>query len=403
MPKKIQEETLPVAPLKIIALDGVKELGKKIDKHIVTFRKKKKKEKKEDSLECIGYEKDSYLIDFKCERFGSGEAKGVIKESIRGSDLYLITDVVNPDILYPINQHKTNMSPDDHFQDLKRIIAACGGHPHRINVIMPFLYEGRQNKRNKMESLDCALALQELVSMGVKNIITFDAHDPRVQNAIPIQGFDNFFTTLQMLKALLKVEPEIRLDYKNLMVVSPDKGGMSRAVYYSNILKLDMGMFYKRKDYSITIDGKNPMIGYEFLGNSVENKDILLVDDMIASGKSILETAKELKRRKAKKVFILVTFGLFANGLEKFDIAYQNNIFDWILTTNLTYSSDELKKKVYYKNVDLSKYISLIIDTINHDTSVNDIINPTAKIQKLLEKTERKVYEANTCNQRSNH
>lgn len=377
------EETIPVAPLKFISMNNCKKLGEKIDEIIVKTRHSQVNVNK-NSLSYLGYEASTYLVDFECPRFGSGEAKGVIKQSIRGTDLFILCDVVNHSIQFNANGKVNFMTPDDHFQDLKRVIAACGGNPHRINIIMPFLYESRQHKRDKLESLDCALALQELVEMGVDNIITFDAHDPRVQNAIPIQGFDNFYTTYQFIKTLLYVEPDIKIDNDNLMIISPDEGGTSRSIYYANVLGVDMGMFYKRRDFSTIVNGKNPIVAHEFLGNDVAGKDVFIVDDMIASGESILEVASELKKRRARKVYIAATFGLFTEGLDKFDTYYNNNIIDKIFTTNLTYCSDELLHKPYYTNVDLSKYIALIIDTLNHDTSVNDILNPTTKIQELL-------------------
>lgn len=383
MTKRPITETIPVAPLKVLAMNNCKELGDKINKLIVEARHDQVNIDKK-SLSFLGYEAESYLVDFSCPRFGSGEAKAIINESIRGTDLYILCDVVNHSIRFKANGKINSMSPDDHFQDLKRVIAACSGQPHRINLIMPFLYESRQHRRNKLESLDCAIALQELVEMGVDNIITFDAHDPRVQNAIPIQGFDNFYTTFQFIRTLLDVEPDTQINNDNLMIISPDEGGTSRSIYYANVLGVDMGMFYKRRDFSTIVNGKNPIVAHEFLGNDVTGKDVFIVDDMIASGESILEVASELKKRRARKVFIAATFGLFTEGLEKFDRYYDNNIIDQIFTTNLTYCSPELLDKPYYTNVDLSKYIALIIDTLNHDTSVNEILNPTTRIQELL-------------------
>lgn len=377
-------ETIPVAPLKIVALDSCKALGDQVNNYIVESRHSQVNEHAH-TLAFLGYEADKYLVDAVCPRFGSGEAKAVIKESIRGTDLYILVDVTNRNISYDLCGQPTYMSPDDHFQDLKRIIAASNGKAHRINVIMPFLYEGRQHKRSKRESLDCALALQELSDMGVENIITFDAHDPRVQNAIPIRGFDNFFTTLQFIREFLYTENDLIIDKDHLIMISPDEGGMSRSVYYSNVLGVDMGMFYKRRDYSTIINGKNPIVAHEYLGTTVENKDVFIVDDMIASGESILDVARELKERKAKRVFIGATFGLFTEGTDKFDKAYEEGIIDRIYTTNLTYCPEELFSKPYYKSVDISKYIALIIDTLNHDTSVDKILNPTSRIQELLQ------------------
>jgi ribose-phosphate pyrophosphokinase len=378
-------EHLPVAPLKLVALDSVSALGRAVDEQIVHSRKKMLK-KHPEALSTSGYEQDTYLAKYQTPRFGTGEAKGSMLESIRGTDIYILADVVNHSITYSINGEINKKSPDDHFQDLKRIIGACSGHPHRINVITPFLYEGRQHRRSNLESLDCALALQELSDMGVKNIITFDAHDPRVQNAIPLCGFDNFFTTLQFLRSFFDAVPDAIVDSDHMMVISPDEGGMSRAVYYATMLGLDMGMFYKRRDYSTIVNGKNPIVAHEFLGNSVKGKDVFILDDMIASGESMLDVAKELKKRDARNIYIGTTYGLFTEGLEKFDDAYNKGLISRILTTNLTYQSPELLSREYYTSVDLSKYIALIIDTINHDTSVTDIINPTEKIQKLLRK-----------------
>ncbi len=377
-------ENLPVAPLKLIALDSVTELGEAVDRHLVASRKQMLRDLPE-SLSTFGYEQDSYLAKFQIPRFGSGEAKGSMLESVRGTDIYILADVVNHSITYQIDGQENHKSPDDHFQDLKRIIGACSGHPHRINVITPFLYEGRQHRRSNLESLDCALALQELSDMGVKNIITFDAHDPRVQNAIPLCGFDNFFTTLQFLRSFFDAVPDAIVDSDHMMVISPDEGGMGRAVYYATILGLDMGMFYKRRDYSTIVNGKNPIVAHEFLGNSVKGKDVFILDDMIASGESILDAAHELRKRDARNIYIATTYGLFTEGLQKFDDAYEKGLISRILTTNLTYQPPELLSKTYYTSVDLSKYIALIIDTINHDTSVNEIINPTAKIQELLQ------------------
>ena len=377
-------ENLPAAPLKLAALDSVVALGQEVDKQLVLTRKQLLKEQPE-TLSTSGYENDTYLAKFETPRFGTGEAKGSMLESIRGTDLFILSDVVNHSITYNINGKVNHKSPDDHFQDIKRIIAACGGNTHRINIIMPFLYEGRQHRRSNQESLDCAIALQELFQMGVKNIVTFDAHDPRVQNSIPLCGFDNFFTTLQFLRSFFDSVPDAIVDSDHMMAISPDEGGMSRAVYYATMLGLDMGMFYKRRDYSTVVNGKNPIVAHEFLGNSVSGKDVLILDDMIASGESMLDVAKELKKRNAKNVYIAATYGLFTEGLEKFDDAYEKGLVHRILTTNLTYQPPELLSKPYYISVDLSKYIALIIDTINHDTSVNDIINPTEKIQKLLQ------------------
>lgn len=378
-------ETNPIAPLKIIALENIKELGEKVNQYIVNSRHEKLKRNTSNTL-CLGYQKDSYLVDYKIPRFGSGEAKAVIDETIRGSDLFIIADVMNYSNMYHIFDMDNHKSPDDHFQDLKRIIAAAKiSKVKRINVILPFLYESRQHRRDKLESLDCAYALQELSQMGVENIITFDAHDARVQNAIPIRGFDNFFTSYQFIRDLLRYEPDIKIDKEHLMMISPDEGGMTRAVYYANVLGIEMGMFYKRRDYSTIVDGRNPIISHEFLGSSVEGKDVFIVDDMISSGDSILEVAAELKKRKAARVFIGATFGLFCNGFERFDKAYEEKVFDRIFTTNLIYNPPELLSKPYYHNVDLHRYMSLIIESLNHDTSINDIISHPALIKELLD------------------
>ena len=332
------------------------------------------------------YRRDSYIIGAKTPRFGSGEAKGELTESVRGDDLYIMVDVCNYNMTYTMNGLKNHMSPDDHYQDLKRVIAAVGGKGRRINVIMPFLYESRQHKRTGRESLDCAMALRELVDMGVENIITFDAHDPRVQNAIPLKGFETVQPIYQFIKYLLKNEKELEIDSDHMMVISPDEGGMGRAVFFANVLGLDLGMFYKRRDYTKIINGRNPIVAHEFLGASVEGKDVIIVDDMISSGESMLDTAKELKRMKARKVFICTTFGLFTGGLKKFDEYYENGIIDRVLTTNLVYQTPELLSKPYYINVDMSKYIALIIDNLNHDASLSDLLNPTGRINRLLAK-----------------
>ena len=323
-------------------------------------------------------------MEAKTPRFGSGEGKGTIDSSVRGDDLYIMVDVCNYNLTYTVCGMKNHMSPDDHFQDLKRVIAAAAGKARRINVIMPFLYESRQHKRSNRESLDCALALQELTHMGVENIITFDAHDPRVQNAIPLRGFETVQCTYQFIKYLLKAETSLQIDADHMMVISPDEGGMGRAVYFANVLGLDMGMFYKRRDYTRIVNGRNPIVAHEFLGSSVEGKDVLIIDDMISSGESMLDVAKELKRRKARKVFICSTFGLFTNGLEKFDEYYHNGLIDRILTTNLVYQTPELLSRPYYINVDMSKYIALIIDNLNHDDSLSELLNPTSRINRLL-------------------
>ena len=378
-------ETIPVGSLGIIALKGCQELGEKVDQYLVDWRTERENEHK-DSLAFKGYQRSSYLLQAKVPRFGSGEAKGVILESVRGNDLYLLVDVANYSLTYSGCVHENHMSPDDHYQDLKRIIAAVGGKARRITVIMPFLYESRQHKRTARESLDCALALQELTSMGVDNIITFDAHDPRVQNAIPLSGFETVSPTYQFIKGLLKHVKDLTIDSDHMMVISPDEGGMGRAIYMANVLGLDMGMFYKRRDYTQIVDGRNPIVAHEFLGSSVEGKDVIVIDDMISSGESVLEVAAELKARKAKRVFICATFGLFTNGLSKFDIAYEDGLIAGVLTTNLIYQTPELLQRPYYINCDMSKYIAYIIDTLNHDASISDLLNPSDRIQAAIAK-----------------
>ena len=380
-----QIETIPVGPLGLIPLKSCEDLGKKVDAWLVEWRKERESEHK-TTIAFAGYQRDSYIIGAKTPRFGSGEAKGELTESVRGDDLYLMVDVCNYNMTYTMNGLKNHMSPDDHYQDLKRVIAAVGGKGRRINVIMPFLYESRQHKRTGRESLDCAMALRELVDMGVENIITFDAHDPRVQNAIPLKGFETVQPIYQFIKYLLKNEKELEIDSDHMMVISPDEGGMGRAVFFANVLGLDLGMFYKRRDYTTIINGRNPIVANEFLGTSVEGKDVIIVDDMISSGESMLDTAKELKRMKARKVFICTTFGLFTGGLKKFDEYYENGIIDRVLTTNLVYQTPELLSKPYYINVDMSKYIALIIDNLNHDASLSDLLNPTGRINRLLTK-----------------
>ena len=380
-----QIETIPVGPLGLIPLKSCEDLGKKVDAWLVEWRKERESEHK-TTIAFAGYQRDSYIIGAKTPRFGSGEAKGELTESVRGDDLYIMVDVCNYNMTYTMNGLKNHMSPDDHYQDLKRVIAAVGGKGRRINVIMPFLYESRQHKRTGRESLDCAMALRELVDMGVENIITFDAHDPRVQNAIPLKGFETVQPIYQFIKYLLKNEKELEIDSDHMMVISPDEGGMGRAVFFANVLGLDLGMFSKRRDYTKNTHGRNPIGAHEFLGASVEGKDVIIVDDMISSGESMLDTAKELKRMKARKVFICTTFGLFTGGLKKFDEYYENGIIDRVLTTNLVYQTPELLSKPYYINVDMSKYIALIIDNLNHDASLSDLLNPTGRINRLLAK-----------------
>ena len=382
---KLMESALPVAPLKIAALDSCIDLGKKVNDYIVTFRQDSLK-KYLDSPLFSTYKQDNYLIDCKCPRFGSGEAKGILGSSIRGKDLFVMVDVCNHSLTYTVNGHLNHMSPDDHYQDLKRVISAANGKAHRVNVIMPFLYESRQHKRTKRESLDCAFALQELVDMGVSNIITFDAHDPRVQNSIPLHGFDNFNPPYQFMKALLRAEPNLKVDKDHLMIVSPDEGAMHRAVYFSNVLGVNMGMFYKRRDYSTIVNGKNPIVAHEFLGDDMHGKNVIVIDDMISSGESMLDVAKKMKDRGADRVFVCTTFGLFTDGFDKFDEFYENGYIDRVITTNLTYLPAEAYEKPYFVVADMSKFIALIIDSFNHDITMSSVLNPTDKIHRLLER-----------------
>ena len=381
--------SIPVGSLGIVPLEGCKTLGDKVDAYLVKWRTERESEHK-NSLAFSGYQRDSYIIQTKVPRFGTGEAKGVIMESVRGDDLYFLVDVANYSLTYSLCGHENHMSPDDHYQDLKILIAAVGGKARRITVIMPFLYESRQHKRNSRESLDCALALQEMVKMGVDNIITFDAHDPRVQNAIPLNGFETVSPTYQFIKGLLNHVPDLTIDSDHMMIISPDEGGMGRAIYMANVMGLDMGMFYKRRDYTKVVDGRNPIVAHEFLGSSVEGKDVLIVDDMISSGESVLEVAAALKARKAKRIFVATTFGLFTGGLEIFDKAYEEGLIYRVLTTNLIYQRPELLEKPYYINCDMSKYIAYIIDTLNHDSSISDLLNPNDRIHNIIERYKNK-------------
>ena len=378
-------ETIPVGPLGLVPLKSCTELGKKVNDYLVTWRRERESEHK-STIAFAGYQRDSYIIDAKTPRFGSGEAKGTIESSIRGDDLYIMVDVCNYSLTYSVNGHLNHMSPDDHYQDLKRIISAATGKAHRINVIMPFLYESRQHKRTKRESLDCALALEELTAMGVENIITFDAHDPRVQNAIPLSGFDSFDPPYQFMKALFKAVPDLIVDKEHLMIISPDEGAMHRAVYFSNVLGVDMGMFYKRRDYSTIVNGKNPIVAHEFLGDDVTGKDVIIVDDMISSGESMLDVAKKLKERGAGRVFVCTTFGLFTEGFDKFDDYYEKGYINKVITTNLTYLPSVVNEKPYFVTADMSKFLALIIDSLNHDVTIGKVLNPTDRIHALLEK-----------------
>jgi len=378
-------ETIPVGSLGLIPLDSCKELGQKVNDYLVEWRHDSQLEHK-SNIVFNGYERDSYILKARVPRFGSGEAKGIIEDSVRGNDLYIMVDVCNYSMTYNLCGYKNRMSPDDHFQDLKRVIAAVGGKARRITVIMPFLYESRQHKRTSRESLDCALALQELVKMGVENIITFDAHDPRVQNAIPLHGFETVQPYYQFVKGLLGSVDDLQIDSDHMMIISPDEGGMTRNIYMANVLGLDMGMFYKRRDYTQVINGRNPIVAHEFLGTDVEGKDMIIVDDMISSGDSMLDVARELKARKANRIFLMSTFGLFTNGLEKFDKAYEEGLISKVLTTNLVYQTPELLQRPYYVSCDMSKYVALMIDTLNHDVSISDLLDPYSRIKTLVEK-----------------
>lgn len=377
------EAAIPVAPLKLIVMDSAATLGASVNNHLINFRKNVKNIAKNDPA-FEGYVADNYILDSACYRFGSGEGKAVLGESIRGKDLFILIDVCNHSISYKMNGYTNYKSPDDHYQDLKRIIAAVNGKAHRINVIMPFLYEGRQHKRNGRESLDCAYAIEELSNMGVSNFITFDAHDPRVQNAEPLRGFDNFTPPYQFIRALLANDDSLLIDKDNLIVISPDEGALDRAVYFANVLGVDTGMFYKRRDYSTIVNGKNPIVAHEFLGDNIDGKDVIIIDDMIASGGSMIDTAKQLKAMNAKRVYICCTFGLFTEGLSRFDEAYEKCYFDKVVTTNLTYQIPELKSRPYYVEADMSKFMASIIDFMNHDSSMVNVYTPTEKIREFL-------------------
>ena len=375
--------TIPYGTLGIIPLKSCSAMGEKVDEYLVNWREQREHEN-QSNLAFSGYKRDSYVVSASTPRFGSGEGKGVLNDSVRGYDLYIMVDVCNYSIEYSLCGNTNHMSPDDHYADLKRVIAAAGGKARRINVIMPFLYESRQHKRSGRESLDCSLMLQELTAMGVENIITFDAHDPRVHNSIPLKGFESVSCTYQFIKYLLLGVDDLHIDSEHMMVISPDEGGMGRAVYFANVLGLDMGMFYKRRDYTKIVNGRNPIVAHEFLGTNVEGKDVNIIDDMISSGESMIDVASELKKRGASRVFCATTFGLFTNGFDKFDEAYEKGIIDKILTTNLVYQPAELLSKPWYINVDMSKYMALLIDTLNHDSSISDLLNPVDRIQKRV-------------------
>ena len=377
------ENALPVAPLKVLAMESAETIGRRVNNYLVEFRKNMKNTRHDDPA-FQGYIENSYLVDASSPRFGSGEGKGIIRESVRGKDLFIIVDVCNHSLTYSINGYTNHKSPDDNYQDLKRMIASAAGKAHRINVVMPFLYEGRQHKRTSRESLDCAYMLTELANMGVNNFITFDAHDPRVQNATPLNGFDNFTPPYQFMRALLDTEDDLIIDQDHTIVISPDEGALDRAVYFGNVLGVNTGMFYKRRDYSTIVNGKNPIVAHDFLGDSVDGKDVIIIDDMISSGESMLDTSRQLKEMNAKRVFICCTFGLFTNGLEAFDKAYENCWFDRVITTNLTYQPPELYTRPYYTEADMSKFLASIIDFMNHDISMSHVMTPTEKINEIL-------------------
>ena len=368
-----------------MALEGCRDLAKEVDKYLVDFREKGNQEF-QDTPNFHGYHEETYLLKSSCPRFGSGEAKGILYESVRGDDLFILADVMNYSLTYKVCGHENHMSPDDHYQDIKRIISAANGKARRINVVMPFLYESRQHKRSQRESLDCAFALQELIDMGVSNIITFDAHDPRVCNAIPLYGFDSFNPPYQYIKALSRAVPDLQIDKDHLMVISPDEGAMGRAVYFAGVLGVDMGMFYKRRDYSTIVNGKNPIVAHEFLGDDLHGKDVIIIDDIISSGESMLDVAHQIKDRGANRVFVCAAFGLFTDGLEKFDEYHEKGYISKVITTNLVYQSPELLSRPYYTEANMTKFLAAIIDCINHDVSTEHVNDPTERIRRLLER-----------------
>ena len=378
------KNAMPVAPLKLLVLNSAAELGNEVNNYLVDFRSKVNNVYINDPA-FQGYAEQNYLFRFDTPRFNSGEGKAVLEETVRGKDLFILVDVCNHSLTYKMNGYTNHMSPDDHYQDLKRVIAATNGKAHRISVIMPFLYEGRQHRRNGRESLDCAYAFKELTQMGVRNFITFDAHDPRIQNAAPLNGFDNFTAHYQFTRALLRAEKDLILDKDHIIVISPDEGALDRAIYFSTVIGADTGMFYKRRDYTRIVNGKNPIVAHEFLGNEIEGKDIIIIDDMISSGDSMIDTARQLKTMKAKRVFICTTFGIFTNGLAAFDRAYEERVFDRVITTNLSYRPPELLTKPYYLEADMSKFLAAIIDFLNHDLSIEQVTTPTEKIQNIIE------------------
>lgn len=377
--------TLPVAPLGIIALESSKEMGQRINDYLLSWRANSPAEE-DDLYSVLGRDHDTFLLDASCPRFANGEGKGLIKQSVRGYDLYLLVDIGNYSVEYPLYGKNVPMTPDEHFADLKRIISATSGKARRVNVIMPLLYEARQHRHTSRESLDCALMLQELQRLGVDNFITFDAHDPRVQNSVPTMSFENARASYQTLKALFKTVPDLKLDRDHIMIVSPDEGGMSRNVYFASILGLDVGMFYKRRDYSRIINGRNPIIAHEYIGADVEGKDIFIADDIISSGESVIDLCRELKRRNAARIFVSVTYAFFTDGVEAYRQAHEEGIFDYVFSTNLTYRSPELLKQPWYVDVDMSKYLALIIATLNHDRSLSTLLNPLDRINRLMDR-----------------
>ena len=378
------KNAMPVAPLKLLVLNSAAELGNEVNNYLVDFRSKVNNVYINDPA-FQGYAEQNYLFRFDTPRFNSGEGKAVLEETVRGKDLFILVDVCNHSLTYKMNGYTNHMSPDDHYQDLKRVIAATNGKAHRISVIMPFLYEGRQHRRNGRESLDCAYAFKELTQMGVRNFITFDAHDPRIQNAAPLNGFDNFTAHYQFTRALLRAEKDLILDKDHIIVISPDEGALDRAIYFSTVIGADTGMFYKRRDYTRIVNGKNPIVAHEFLGNEIEGKDIIIIDDMISSGDSMIDTARQLKTMKAKRVFICTTFGIFTNGLAAFDRPYEEREIDRVITTTLSYRPPELLTKPYYLEADMSKFLASIIDFLNHDLSIEQVTTPTEKIQNIIE------------------
>lgn len=377
------KNAMPVAPLKLMVLNSAAELGNQVNNYLVNFRSKVNNVYINDPA-FQDYSEENYLFHFSTPRFYSGEGKAVLDETVRGKDVFILVDVCNHSLTYTMNGYTNHMSPDDHYQDLKRVIAATNGKAHRINVIMPFLYEGRQHRRTGRESLDCAYAFKELTQMGVSNFITFDAHDPRIQNASPLSGFDNFTAHYQFLRALLHSQKDLQLDKDHIIVISPDEGALDRAIYFSTVIGADTGMFYKRRDYSTIVNGKNPIVAHEFLGNDIEGKDIIIIDDMISSGESMIDTARQLKSMNAKHVFICTTFGLFTNGFDAFDKAFADEVFDKVITTNLCYRPPELLTKPYYLEADMSKFLASIIDFLNHDLSIEPVTTPTEKIRHII-------------------